>query len=63
MELFAEIVNGFQSLTISVVNYFRKKSSILDVWLGSEYASDNNINTAIFWDKDIVKCILWSSTF
>ena len=30
MELFAKIVNGFN-------NYFRKKKSILDVCLGSEY--------------------------
>ena len=33
MELFAKIVNGLQSLTTS------SKSSILDVWQASEYAS------------------------
>ena len=33
MKLCAKIVHGFRPLTIIV------KSSILDVWLGSEYAS------------------------
>ena len=33
MEIFAKIVDGFQPLTILA------KSSILDVWLGSEYVS------------------------
>ena len=35
MEFFAKIVNGFQLLTIFA------KSSLLDVRLGSEYASDS----------------------
>ena len=34
MKLFAKIVNDFQLFTIFA------KSSILDVWLGYEYASD-----------------------
>ena len=34
MKLFAKIVNDFQLFTIFV------KSSILDVWLDYEYASD-----------------------
>ena len=34
MELFAEIVDGCQALTISL------KSFIIDVWQGSSYASD-----------------------
>ena len=33
MELFGKIVNGFSPLTIFA------KSYVLDVWLGSEYAS------------------------
>ena len=33
MEIFAKIVNGFQPLT------FFAKSSIVEVWQGSEYAS------------------------
>ena len=37
MELFAEIVNGLKALTISA------KSSILDVGLGSEYASVSEV--------------------
>ena len=36
IELFEKVVNGFQPLTIF------EKSSILDVWQGSEYASGNN---------------------
>ena len=36
MELFAEIVYGGNLLTISA------KTSILDVWHGSEYASTND---------------------
>ena len=35
MDLLAKTVKGFQLLTIFT------KSSILDVWLSSEYASDN----------------------
>ena len=38
MELFAKITNVFQPLSIFL------KSSILDIWLGSEYASLNNLN-------------------
>ena len=33
MDLFAKIVNGFSLLTVFV------KSSISDIWLGSEYLS------------------------
>ena len=36
IELFAKIVNSFQSLTSF------SKNSILYIWQGSEYASDNN---------------------
>ena len=39
MELFAVIVHGFQPLTIFA------RSFILDVWLGSEYASGFYIST------------------
>ena len=35
MELFAKVVNDFQPLTIFA------KSYILDVWLDSEYASED----------------------
>ena len=34
MELFVKIVNGFQSLIVFA------KSSVLDVWLGSENVSE-----------------------
>ena len=44
MEIFAKIVDGLQPLTFSAkgfqpLNIFAKRS-ILDVWQGSEYASD-----------------------
>ena len=38
MELFAEIVNGFKSLTLFA------KNSIVDVWLGSKYASEMTLS-------------------
>ena len=34
MELFVKIINSFQPLTIPA------KNSIFDIWLDSEYASD-----------------------
>ena len=37
MGIFCKTVNGFQSLTISV------KSSVLDIWQGSEYASTSGL--------------------
>ena len=48
MEFYARIVNGFQPLTIFA------KSSIEDVWLGSEYASALSQVTPIrspFWSE------------
>ena len=44
MELFMEIVNGWKLLTIFA------KSSILDIWLGSEYASVYNFNVVLYHD-------------
>ena len=42
MKLFAKISNSFQTLTLSA------KSSILDVWQGSEYSSEFQVsNTAV----------------
>ena len=41
MKLFARIVNGFQLLTIFA------KSSILDIQLGSEYASELLFNKIV----------------
>ena len=49
MELFEKLVNGFQLLTIFI------KSSILDVWQGSEYASE--LEHEHFEAKDQVKKI------
>ena len=43
MEFFAKIVNRWKLLTI-----FAKRSSNLDVWLGSEYASDNGTSIKRF---------------
>ena len=46
IELFAKIVSGSQLLTISV------KSSILDVWQGSEWTSEvHPINLKEIWWK------------
>ena len=41
MELFVKLVNGFQPLPISA------KSSILDIWHGSEY-----VNTSLYYELD-----------
>ena len=41
MEFFAKIVNGFQPLNLFA------KISILDVWLGSKYASALYLNITI----------------
>ena len=41
MVLFARIVNGFQLLTIFARNF------VLDVRMGSEYASENSSNFAL----------------
>ena len=41
MELLAKILNGFQLLTVLTKTY------ILDVWLGSEYASHKNLSVMI----------------
>ena len=38
IELFAEIVNSFKSLTLFA------KNSIVDVWLGSKYASEMTLS-------------------
>ena len=43
MKLFAEVANSFQQLTIFV------KSSILDVWMGSEYAIEKRLSYSYFW--------------
>ena len=43
MELFAKIVNCFQPLTISV------KSSISNVWQGSEYTSEIRLKSFLFF--------------
>ena len=51
MELFAKIVNGSKPLTISV------KSSILDVWQGSAYASEISPISEIFHNSLV--CNLW----
>ena len=41
MELFAKILEGFQPLTVF------EKNSVLDVWLGSEYASEYTTTTGL----------------
>ena len=43
MELFEKIDIGWKLLTIVA------KSSILDVWQGSEYASDMDLLTIAYW--------------
>ena len=50
MELFAQIVKSFQLLTLFV------KKSILDVWLDSEYPSENNKRDRLFQEHDIDIC-------
>ena len=50
MELFAKIVNDSKSLTISA------KSSILDVWQGSGYAS--NTNREIHIECNQLDCVI-----
>ena len=55
MELFSEIVNGFQPLTIST------KSSVLDVWQGSEYVSGNiqrKMKNTFLWKWGLIKVTL-----
>ena len=44
-EAFVKIVNDFQSLTIFA------KSSILNVWQGSEYASAEAATGGVLWEK------------
>ena len=51
MELFAKIVNDSKSLTISA------KSSILDVWQGSGYASSNT-NREIHIEGNQLDCVI-----
>ena len=50
MELFAEIVKGFRLLTLFA------KSSILHIWLGSEYASEISKGN-YFSGSTIVTCV------
>ena len=56
MKRFAEIVNGWESLTIFA------KSSLLGVWLGSEYASllevPITIVVKILWSRDVFRVLL-----
>ena len=47
MELFAKVVNGWNSLTI----FWKSSSSILDVWQGSEYVSDDHPSFATLLQK------------
>ena len=49
MELFAEIVNGLQQLTDFT------KSSILDVWLSSECASEPNVEKTVILNEWVSK--------
>ena len=44
-EAFVKIVNDFQSLTVFA------KSSILNVWQGSEYASGEAATGGVLWEK------------
>ena len=45
MEIFEKIVNGFKPVTIFA------KRSILDYWLGSEYASDC---ATVIWSNTVI---------
>ena len=54
MEIFVEIVNGFQPLIIFA------KTSILDVWQGIEYASATSNSVSLFLALEIFRTFIFS---
>ena len=54
MEIFVEIVNGFQPLIIFA------KTSILDVWQGIEYASATSNSVSLFLALETFRTFIFS---
>ena len=54
MEIFVEIVNGFQPLIIFA------KTSILDVWQGIEYASAASNSVSLFLALETFRTFIFS---